>query len=59
MFAATGNPLLPHGLIECTGIAHNLLDSFPVAPAAQRIFGIIVERNVEHRTKIEIEPEKA
>src|SRR5262249_6233776 len=39
--------------------AHNLLDIVSVAPAAQRVFGVIVEGNVEHRTKIEIEPEKA
>src|SRR5262249_1001589 len=36
-----------------------LFDSFPVAPGVQRILSVIVERNVEHRTKIEIEPENA
>src|ERR1700757_351455 len=59
MFAATGDPLLTHGVIKRTGIAHNLLDVFPVAPAAQRILSVLIERNVEHGTKIQIESEKA
>jgi hypothetical protein len=59
MFAATGDPLPAHGLIERTGIAHNLFDIFSVTPAAQGVFGVIIKRNVEHRTKIEIESEKA
>jgi len=59
MFAAAGDPLLAHGLIERAAIAHNLFDIFSVAPAAQRIFGVIIERNVEHRTKIEIESKKS
>ena len=48
-----------HGLIKRTGIAHNLLDIFSVTAAVQRVFGVIIERNVEHRTKIEIEPKGA
>src|SRR5439155_16560304 len=48
-----------HGLIKRTGIAHNLLDIFSVAPAVQRVFSVIIEENVEHRTKIEIESKKA
>ena len=59
MFAAAGDPLPAHGLIKRTGIAHNLFDIFSVTPAVQRIFGVIIEGNVEHRTKIEIESEKA
>jgi hypothetical protein len=59
MFATARDPLLAHGLIERAGIAHNLLDIFSVAPAAQRVFGVIIEGNVEHGTKIQIEPEKA
>ena len=58
MFAATGEPLPAHGLIKRTGIAHNLFDIFSVTPAVQRVFGVIIEGNVEHRTKIEIEPEQ-
>ncbi len=59
MFAAARDPLPSHRFVECTGISHNLLDGFPVAPAVQRILGVIVEGNVEHWTKIEIEAEKA
>src|SRR5438067_5542328 len=59
MFAATGDPLPAHGLIKRTGIAHNLFDIFSVTAAVQRVFGVIIEGNVEHRTKIEIEPEEA
>src|SRR4249919_3571817 len=59
MFAAAGDPLLAHGFIKRTCIAHNLLNVFSVTPAVQRVFGVIIEGNVEHRTKIEIESEKA
>src|SRR4051794_5878991 len=58
MFAATGDPLFAHGFIERTGIAHNLFDVFSVTPAVQGVFRVIIEGNVEHRAKIEIEPEK-
>ena len=58
MLAAAGDPLPAHGIIKRCGVAHHLLDSFPVAPAVQRILGVIVEGNVEHWAKIEIEPEK-
>src|SRR4030095_4125479 len=59
MFAATGDLLPAHGLIERAGIAHNLFDIFSVAPAVQRVFGVIIEGNIEDGTKIEIESEKA
>src|SRR6476469_4845871 len=59
MFAAAADPLPAHGLIKRTGIAHDLFDIFSVAPAVQRVFGVVIEGNVEHGTKIEIESEKA
>src|SRR5712691_5531794 len=59
MFTAARNPLLAHGLVERAGIAYHLLDIFSVAPAVERILGVVLEGNVEHRAKIEIEPEKA
>ena len=59
MFAAAGDPLPAHRVIERASIADNLFDVFSVAPAVQRVFGVIIERNVEHRTKIQIESEKA
>jgi hypothetical protein len=58
MLAAAGDPLPAHGIVKRCGVAHHLFDSFPVAPAVQRILGVIVEGNVEHWTQIEIEPEK-
>src|SRR6476646_4410980 len=59
MFAQAADPLPAHGLIKRAGIAHNLFDIFSVTPAVQRVFSTIIEGNVEHRTKIEIESEKA
>src|SRR5437667_9161169 len=58
MFAAACNPLPFHCFIERAGVAHNLFDGFPITAAAQRIVGIIIERNVEHGAKIEIKTEK-
>src|ERR1700730_5180275 len=55
MFAAACDSLLAHRIVECAGISRDLLDRFPVTTAAQRIVRIVVKRNVEHRTKIEIE----
>src|SRR5260370_12252281 len=59
MLAAAGYPLFPHRFVERAGIAYYLLDRLSVTATAQRIVGIIVERNVEHRTEIEIESENA
>src|SRR6266404_475207 len=59
MFAAARDPLPSHSGIEYTSIAHDLLDIFSVAPAAQRILSVIIKGDVQHRTKIQIEPEKA
>src|SRR6266480_4342136 len=59
MFTAAGDPLLSHPVVEDAGIAHDLLNRFAITAAAQRIVRVVVERNVEHRTKIEIESENA
>ena len=59
MFATTGDPLFSHHVVECAGVACHLLDRCAVTSAAQRIVRVIVERNVEHRTKIEIESENS
>src|SRR5215469_10117425 len=59
MFAATRNPLPSHCFVEGSGISPNLIDGFAVASAPQRMLSVIIKRNVEHRTKIEIETEKA
>src|SRR5574338_128165 len=59
MLAAAGDPLPFHSLVERSRIADDLLDGFPVAPAAQRILSIVIKRNVQHRTKIEVETKEA
>src|SRR5215468_10401870 len=59
MFPAAGDALPPHCLIEGPCIAQDLLDIFSVASSAQGVLSVIVKRNVEHGTKIQIEPEKA
>src|ERR1700731_371190 len=59
IFAAAGYPLFPHRVIEGPRLPHYLLDRLSVTATAQRIVGIIVERNVEHRAEIEIESENA
>src|SRR2546422_7766980 len=59
MFAATGDSLPAHGVVECTGVAHNLLDRSSVTAAAKGIVGVVIERDIEHRAKIEIETENA
>src|ERR1051326_2095128 len=59
MFTAARNLLPAHRLVERTGIAHNLLDIFSVTPAVERILCVILEGNVEHGAKIEIETKKA
>src|SRR5260370_36313647 len=58
VFAAACDPLPSHCIIECAGVAHDLLDRFPITTTTQRIISLIIEGNVEHRTKIEIKTEK-
>src|SRR4030095_12096876 len=59
MFAAACDPLPPQRHVESAGIANDLLDCFPVAAASQRIFSIVIERNVQDRAQIQIETEEA
>src|SRR5436305_14844324 len=59
MFTAARDPLLSHRVVEGSGITHDLLNCFAVTAAAQRIVRAVVERNVEDRTKIQIESENA
>src|ERR1700693_6284048 len=57
MFAAAPDPLVAHRVVKRSCIAHNLLDRFAVTTAAQRIVRVVVEGNIQHGTKIEIESE--
>src|SRR5689334_5606639 len=59
MFAAAGDSLISHPVVKRTGVAHDLLDGFPVTPSTKRVVGAIVERNIEDGTKIEIESKNA
>ena len=59
MFAAARDPLSSHRFVERARIAHDLIDIFSVATAAQRIVGIVIEGNVEYGTQIQIESEEA
>ena len=59
MFAAGKNPFGGHRRAEGLGIGDGFLDAAAVATAAQRIVGLIVEGNVEHRAQVEVEAEQA
>src|SRR5260370_3867401 len=59
MFATARDSLVAHRIVKRAGVAHDLLHRFSITPSAKRIVGIIVERNVKDRTKIEIESENA
>ena len=51
MFAAARDPLLAQGVVECARQPNDFVDGRAVAAAAQRIVGLIVEGNVEHRDR--------
>ena len=59
MFSAARDPLRAQRVVEGARVPHDLLDRLAVATAAQRIVGLVVERNVEHRAEVEIESEDA
>ncbi len=59
VFAAAHDPLLAHRVVECSRIANDLFDRLSVATTTQRVVRIVVEGNIENRTKIEIETKSA
>src|SRR5438552_549386 len=59
VFTATGNRLPAHCVIECAGVADDLLNRFSITTATQRIVCVVIERNVEHRAQIEVESEES
>src|SRR4051812_2553471 len=59
MFAAAGYALCSHRLVESGCVPHDLLHVFSVAASFQGVVCFIIERNVEHRAKIEIESEES
>src|ERR1044072_2094859 len=58
MFATTENALFAHPLIERARQPLDLFDIFAIAAAAQRVVRLVIEGNVEHRAKIEVESEE-
>src|SRR6185503_14605627 len=58
MFSATEDPLPPHSFVERARKANDLLDRPSVATPAQGIVRVVVERNVEHGTKVQVESEQ-
>src|SRR5437762_10316482 len=59
MFAAARDSLVAHPIVERAGVAHDLFDGFSITPSTKRIIRVIVERNIEHWTKIEIKSKNA
>src|SRR5260221_13330168 len=59
MSTAACNRMRSQRFFTSGSTAHHLLVRFPIATAAQRIVGIVVEGNVEYGTQIQIESEEA
>src|SRR5262245_21792088 len=59
MFTTTGDPLPSQRDVERTGVSNDLLDCFPITSTPQGIVCVVIERNVQHGTQVEIESEKA
>jgi hypothetical protein len=58
MLSTTQDPLPSHSVVERTREANDLVDRLSIAAAAQGIVRVVVERNVEHGTKVEVESEQ-
>jgi hypothetical protein len=57
MFATGQYARGKQSVVEDTGEADNLLNAGSPTTSAQRVVCLIVERDIKHRTKIEIETE--
>src|SRR4051812_12769876 len=58
MFAAAENPLAPQTFVKRAGQLHDLFDILSVTTATQGIVRLVIERNIEDWTEIEIEAEQ-
>jgi hypothetical protein len=58
MFAATQDPLLAQCFVKGARQPNDLFHCLSVAAAAERIVGVVIERNVEDGTEVEVETEK-
>ncbi len=59
MFAAARDPLGAEGVVESAGQPNDFADVAPVAAAAERVVGFVVEGNIEDGAEIEVESEEA
>jgi hypothetical protein len=59
MFSAARDAFRAKRIVESSCVPNDLLDRFPITTASQGIVRFVVERNVQHRTEIEIEPKEA
>src|SRR2546423_1076274 len=58
MLSAAQDPLAAQAVIKGACETNHLLDALPIATSAEGIVRIVIERNVEHRAEVEVEPEK-
>ena len=55
MFAAREDPFAAQTVVERLRVTNHLGHIVAITAAAQRIIGVVIERNVEHGTKVEVE----
>ena len=59
MLAAAENTGGPQRIVESRRFFNDLGDIAPIAAAAKRVVGLIVERDVQHGTEVEVEAENS
>src|SRR5438874_7421117 len=59
MFPTAGYPRGTQGIIKRSRVPDHLLDRFSVTATTQGIIRVVIKRNVEHGTEIEIETEQS
>src|SRR4029077_11715219 len=59
MFPAAGYARSTQRVLKGCGVPDHLLDRFSVAATTQGIVRVVIKRNIEHGTEIEIETEQS
>jgi len=59
MFPAAGHARRSQRVVKRRRVPNNLLDRFSVTATTQRIVRVVIKRNIEHGTEIEIETEQS
>jgi hypothetical protein len=59
MLSAAQYTLLLHRRVECASQLNNLTNRLSITTPSQRIVRFVVERNIEHRTEVEIESKES